>query len=198
MRCRRPIAPMFAALLMALLAGCAQLPGSESAASVASAPARVRIDRYTLTGRLAVREGEHHYAANFTWQHALERDEILFTTPLGQGIAELTRDAAGARLTTAERREYFAADWQELSARIFGFSLPLAALPRWLVAAVPDDALGVARDAAGRPQRMVSEGWQVAYLDYQSAAAEALPVLMEFKRGDIEARLKIDDWQMSP
>ena len=182
--------------LVAVLAGCAQLPDVELAAGFASRPARAMIDAYTLTGRIAVREGERHYAVNIAWQHAVERDEILFATPLGQGIAELTRDAAGARLTTAERREFVAADWQGLSAQVFGFSLPLEALPRWLVAAVPADALGVTRDGAGRPQRMVSDGWQVAYLDYESAAADALPVLMELRRGDIEVRLKIDDWQL--
>lgn len=187
---------LFALALVGLLAGCAQLPGVELAAGLPPRPARNMIDAYTLAGRIAVREGERHYAANITWQHALERDEILFATPLGQGIAELTRDAAGARLTTAEHREFVAADWQELSTQVFGISLPLAALPRWLVAAVPADALGVTRDGAGRPQQMVSDGWQVAYLDYESAAADALPTLLELKREDIEVRLKIDDWQL--
>jgi len=182
--------------LMAMLAGCAQLPDLEQATRLAPRPARTTIAAYTLAGRIAVRAGERHYAVNLTWQHALERDEILFASPLGQGIAELTRDAAGARLTTAERREYAAADWQGLSAQVFGFSLPLEALPRWLVAAVPADALGVTRDGAGRPRQMVSEGWQVAYLGYESAAADALPVLLELKRDDIEVRLKIDDWQL--
>lgn len=182
--------------LMAVLAGCAQLQVVEPAARLAPRPPRMLIDAYALAGRIAVREGERHYAVNITWQHALERDEILFATPLGQGIAELTRDAAGARLTTAEHREFAAADWQGLSAQVFGISLPLAALPRWLVAAVPADALGVARDGVGRPQQMVSDGWQVAYLDYESAAADALPTLLELRRGDIEVRLKIDDWQL--
>ncbi|MBI3524556.1 MAG: outer membrane lipoprotein LolB [Betaproteobacteria bacterium] len=181
--------------LAALLAGCAQLPRTEPAGS-APRPARALIETYTLTGRIAVRKGEQHYAVNLTWQHGPQRDEILFATPLGQGLAELTRDAAGARLTTAEHREFAAADWQGLSAQVFGFSLPLEALPRWLVGVVPNDALGVTRDAAGRPQRMVSDDWQVAYLGYESPAADALPSLLELKRDDIEVRLKIDDWQV--
>ena len=182
--------------LLAVLVGCAQLPGTEPAVLPAPRPARAAIEAYTFAGRIALRKGEQRYAVNLTWRHAAQRDEILFATPLGQGLAELTRDAAGARLTMADHREFSAPDWQELSAQVFGFSLPLDALPRWLAGVVPSDALGVKRDAANRPQYMVSEGWQINYLDYESPAADALPTLLELKREDIEVRLKIDDWQL--
>lgn len=153
---------------------------------------------FLLTGRIAVSQGQQRHAVNITWQHSAVRDEIFLATPLGQGLAELTRDTAGARLTTAERREFNAPDWQALSVRVFGFSLPLSALPRWLLGEVPADALGVNYDRAGRPQRMVADGWQVAYLEYASNAVDALPALIELKREDIEVRWKIDDWQLSP
>ncbi|TRZ65311.1 MAG: outer membrane lipoprotein LolB [Rhodocyclaceae bacterium] len=181
-----------------LLAACAQLPGTISEKAAMPRPARAVIGGYILTGRIAVSQGQQRHAINITWQHSAARDEILLATPLGQGIAELVRDAAGARLTTAERREFNAPDWQSLSVQVFGFPLPLSALPRWLLAEVPAQALGVKYDSAGRPQRMVADGWQVAYLDYAGSAVDALPVLIEMKREDIEVRWKVDDWQLSP
>ena len=192
---RHLLTPLALALL---LSACAQLPGAVAENAALPRPARAAGGDFLLTGRIAVSQGQQRHAVNITWQHGAARDEIFLATPLGQGIAELTRGAAGARLTTAERREFNAPDWQALSVRVFGFSLPLSALPRWLLGEVPADALGVKYDGAGRPQRMVADGWQVAYLEYAGNAADALPALIELRREDIEVRWKIDDWQLSP
>lgn len=137
---------------------------------------------FSLEGRIAVRHGETRYHANIAWQHEPQRDGILITTPLGQGLAELSRDAAGARLRTADRSEIAAADWQELAARVFGARLPLNDLPNWL---------GGRRPAVGT-------GWQVEYLDYQDARPDALPTLIEFRYEDIDVRLKVDRWEVAP
>jgi outer membrane lipoprotein LolB len=178
-----------ALLLSALIAGCALLPPP---GALSPRPQRSMIEAYSLSGRISVRQGEVRYAAHIDWQHDASHDEILLSTPLGQGIAELTRDAAGARLVTAERREFAATDWEALSVRVFGFALPLTSLPRWLVADAPG---GAARDAAGRPQHFSADGWTVDYRDYEGEAAYALPQLIEIRSDDVEVRLKIDEWQ---
>ena len=180
--------------LLLMLTGCAQLPGRESGAKIELRPARTAIDAYTLTGRIAIQRQEKHYAVKLAWQHAPQSDEIMLSTPLGQGVAELTRNATGMHLITAERREYTAPDWQALTNQLFGIDLPLAALPHWLVGAISADALGVRYDGSGRPQQQLVDGWLVAYLKYQSAAPDALPTLVELRREDIEVRLKIDEW----
>jgi outer membrane biogenesis lipoprotein LolB len=102
----------------------------------------------------------------------------LVTTPLGQGVAELGRDARGAWLRTADRREYFAPDWEGLAEQVFGARLPLNDLPAWLSGHAPSSV----------------SGWRVEYLEYQSDALDALPTLIEVKRDDIELRLKVSEW----
>jgi outer membrane lipoprotein LolB len=118
-----------------------------------------------------------HYV-NITWRHDEQRDEILLTTPLGQGLAELTRDARGARLLTADRKEITADDWEGLAERMLGTRLPLNDLPAWLSGAAPAPA----------------SGWRVEYLEYQNDAADALPTLIQATRGDIGLRLKVSEW----
>jgi len=190
-----------ALVLTGALAACAGLRGpmpGEAAKPILS-PARAAISDYLLTGRIAATHGQQRYAVNFTWQHSAVRDEIFLTTPLGQGIAELTRDSAGARLTTAERREFRAPDWHELAVQVFGLALPLSALPRWLLANVPAQALRVSYDRFGRPQQMLVDDWQVTYLEYASDAVDALPALVELKREGVEAievRFKLDEWEL--
>lgn len=188
---RRQLGNMAALALSAMIGGCTLLQAP--AVSLAPRPPASAIEAYTLSGRISVRQGEVRHASNITWEHNASRDEILLSTPLGQGIAELTRDAGGARLVTSDRREFSAPDWEDLSTSVFGFALPLSFLPRWVVADVPGSAK---RDAAGRPQHFSDRGWMVDYRDYESESVYALPQLIEIRRDDIEVRLKIDEWQM--
>jgi outer membrane lipoprotein LolB len=97
---------------------------------------------FAVEGRISVRQADRSYHANIAWRHAADADEIFLTTPLGQGIAELLRDASGARLIQADRREIAAPDWEALSSEIFGFRLPLADLPRWIVGHRPAAGTG--------------------------------------------------------
>lgn len=139
-----------------------------------------------------MRQDQTRHYANIEWRHNTDTDEILLTTPLGQGVAELTRDARGARLVTADRQVVDAPDWESLSARVFGFALPLAQMPRWLLG----DVAPAVRDSRGRPQAAPAGGWDIRYVDYESDAPNALPVLIELRRDDMELRLKVDSWQI--
>jgi outer membrane lipoprotein LolB len=156
-----------------VLAGCAQLPAGS--ASHRTPPV---LTQFELDGRIVVREGQSRHYANISWRHDAQRDEILLTTPLGQGVAELSRDARGAKLVMAVRKEYVADDWEGLSEQVFGTRLPLDDLPHWLAGRGPPPA----------------SGWRVEYLEYQSDAADALPMLIEARHGDIELRLKVSEW----
>lgn len=163
------IRPILVSLL--LLAGCAtSLPP----------PARPSLDEvstFAFNGRIAVRQAETRHYAQISWRHDAAHDEILLTTPLGQGMAEITRDTAGARLVLADQRRFAAADWSALSEKIFGFRLPLQASARWLLGGI---------DA--------TEGWRVTVIERESAAPGALPTVIELERDDIAVRLKIDEW----
>ena len=178
-------------VVASLLAACGMQPVSE--AETAPRPPRERIAAFALDGRLAVRQDQTHHYANIEWRHDTNKDEILLTTPLGQGVAELSRDARGARLVTADKEVVEAADWESLSDRVFGLALPLSGLPRWLLG----DVTPTAQDGQGRPQTALASGWVIRYLDYESPSPAALPVLMEFRRDDIELRLKVDAWHLN-
>lgn len=141
---------------------------------------------------MAARQDERRHYANLSWRHTKDLDDIVLTTPLGQGVAELTRDAAGARLKTADGKSVAAADWEDLSAQVFGFALPLEGMPRWLLG----DVAASRTDERGRPAAAQADGWDIRYLAYESDASDALPVLVEFQRGDIEVRLKVDAWEL--
>jgi outer membrane lipoprotein LolB len=184
---------LLAAAAALIVSACAAVPAPRP--SIEFRPARNDIGQFALSGRVAVRNGPENFSARIEWTHAADgRDEILITSPLGQGIARLRADRAGASVETAEGRRHEAADLDELSEQVFGARLPLSQLPRWVVGQVWNAVDGLELDAGGRPVLFADQGWTVAYLEYEDAAPEALPTLIRLRRGDLELRLKVDRW----
>jgi outer membrane lipoprotein LolB len=166
------------AILLALLAGTACAPLA-SLPPPPERPAIERLTRFAFSGRLSVRQGDTRHHVRIDWRHDTIRDDILLSTPFGQGVAEIVRDAAGARLILADQRTFVAADAASLSEQVFGLRLPLDDAMRWLL---------------GHPGADAS--WRVTVIERESAVAHsmALPSVLELTRDDIEVHLKIDDW----
>jgi outer membrane lipoprotein LolB len=141
-----------------------------------------------------VRKGDSRYSASVSWQHGRNGDSLLLSGPLGQGLAELVRDGNGARLTLSDHRQYAADSLDELSAKVFGFPLPLSGMAHWVVGSAPQGTVE-GRDAQGRPQRLAADGWAIDLLAWETDSGDALPNLVELRRDDLEVRLKILDWQ---
>ncbi len=179
-------------LSVLLLSACTQQPQRES---LPERPLRESIAAYTLEGRVSVRRGESAQNAGLVWQHAPDSDRIELSGPLGQRVAQLSRDAAGARMETSAREVVTAPDWSVLSERVLGASLPLDDMARWLIGVADGNSI-LERDGLGRPLRAGINGWQIGYLRYESGLASALPTLIDIRRDDIHVRLKVDQWQI--
>jgi len=154
------------ALASLLLGGCAQLE---------TRPAREA--EFDLAGRLAARYGEESFTGSIAWRHAKDFDEMLITTPLGQGVARIVREGDQVTLTTAEPREYHAADVESLTQQVLGFRLPLDGLADWV---------------RGRPSPdLERRGWKIEYQEY----AGELPARLRLLYPGIELRLIISRWK---
>lgn len=180
-----------------LLAGCASVPPT-----VSGLPARGEVRDFGIEARFALRltrpyEAPQSASGRLSWQHADGSDRILVADPLGQGIAEIERTAAGAELRTGDGKVRRADDAAALLREATGYPLPLGELPAWLLGRPSASGL-LTTDAAGRPLRLSDAGWQIEY-GYESDAAGALPSRLTLRRGDdIEVRLRIEEWRNAP
>jgi outer membrane lipoprotein LolB len=158
-----------AALALAFfIAGCAQAP-------LQPAPADTEFD---LAGRLGARYGEESFSGNIAWRHGASTDEMLISTALGQGVARILRDGGSVTLTTAEPREYRAADAESLTEQVLGFRLPLAGLADWV---------------RGRPApELEARGW---HIEYQERDAQGRPTRLRLTYPGIELRLIVSQWK---
>lgn len=167
-----------------LLQGCAVLPPA--------APPAGMLQSFALQGRVSVKYDEESLSGRLDWQAGAAADEVLLSTPLGQGIASIRRDPAGVRLSRPDRPAVAAENVEALTEAELGFRLPLSGLRYW-VQASPDPARAseVRRNAAGGVERILQDGWQIDYLQYQ----DGRPRKIQVTREGLEIRLVIDAWQ---
>lgn len=186
------------AVLTSAIGGCATAPVTPDRPAIGGTapPVPVVVRQFSLTGRVAVRYEEQGFSANLRWQHAPQSDDLLILNPLGQGLAQITRDAGGVTLQTADRRQLQAADAEELTQQALGWRLPLKGLGFWAVGApAPGEVTNLQRDAQGRPVSFDQDGWHIAYTQYQSVDGYALPTRVELTRPNLEIKLIVDAWQ---
>lgn len=185
------------ALLLACalaLAGCAVAPPRNLVDLPAGTTVPGLPSSFELIGRISVREAERGFSGGVRWQHGPDGDELLFSTPLGQGVAEIVSRPGEARLTTPSAR-HVAPDAESLTETLMGWRLPLAGLAWWALGSnAPGSAAKAELDADGRVARLYQDGWEISYLDYVTASGRALPRTLEASRESLEIRLSVTDW----
>jgi outer membrane lipoprotein LolB len=178
----------------ALLGACAQL--AAPAVDEIARPPRETLDRFVLEGRLAVRGPDEGFSARVSWRHEPANDDITLSSPLGQAVARLRADPAGARLTTADHGSFEAENLEALSRQVFGQDLPLSAMPRWALGRTGSAAASVERDELLRLTRQSDAGWLIEYPEYESMRADALPRRIRMGNGEVDLKLAIDRWEI--
>jgi outer membrane lipoprotein LolB len=147
---------------------------------------------FDLSGRLAARYANESFSGSLAWRHAPASDEMLISTPLGQGVARIVREGDVVTLTTAEPREYRASDAESLTEQVLGFRLPMAGLADWVRARPSGDApVKTEKSADGRLLSLEQQGWKVEYQEYQGA----LPSRIRLTYPGIELRLVVSQWK---
>jgi outer membrane lipoprotein LolB len=188
---------MRGALLLCLaLSGCAGLhQGAETVSTTLDASA-VKT-RFVLEGRVAVKAGDQNYSGGMRWERRDTDEVVLLSTPLGQGVAEIRRDARGLSLVDGEGRRQEAADIDSLARSALGAPIPLSGLVHWLSARPRPVSPHLAYlDDMGRVKRLEQDGWRIDYDRYQDRGGIELPARLFARRGeDIEFRLIIDSWE---
>jgi outer membrane lipoprotein LolB len=171
-----------AALCIALLAACATTPAPLPEGT-----------SFELTGRVAVRSGQDAASGTLVWRHGPGFDDLMISTPFGQGVAEIARRADLYTLTTADARRISASDPEALTEQALGWRIPLAGLPDWVRGRpYPHARAAVSYGRGGRPQRINQLGWTIEYLAYDDESG--LPSRLQLTREGLDIRLTIDSW----
>ena len=181
------------AVFFLLLSGCASVPALPPAPPLK----QTLIPSFQLTGRISVRHDNDAFSGNLNWRHTPSEDNFFLLSPLGQGVARITRDAQGLRLYTSDGRVMQARDAETLTQDALGFALPLSGLAQW-VQAQPQSAGAQTHYAVdGTLDKLNEQAWQIEYFDYRPRDGHLLPakIYMEGEGSGVSLRLVIDSWQ---
>jgi outer membrane lipoprotein LolB len=180
----RPSRRRFLAACAALVAGCAAPARRPSLG-------RADPDFFELRGRIGVRYQGDGFSGSMVWRHAAGADRVELFNPLGAVHARLSRDATGAVLETADGKRHAEPDAEALSRAILGWELPLDALRHWAFGrAAPGTASQVERDAAGRPVRLLQDGWEVRYFAWDEVQP-GVPRRIELEQPALKVKIAV-------
>ena len=177
---------VLAAAALGALAACAELPFLQPTAGL----------EFQLSGRIAVRYDDQGSSGNIAWRHRAVGDEMLITSPLGQGVARIVRQGGLVTVTGSDGRVYRAHDAESLTEQVLGFRVPLAGLSDWVRGKPAPGPAHETRDAHGRLSELEQDGWRIYYLAY--AADGGLPARLRLVYPGLELRLAVDKWQERP
>ena len=152
---------------------------------------------FDLSGRVLVNYDGRAFSSSVRWQHAQQRDEIWLLSPVGQTLAYIDANAAGATLTAADQKQYSAASVANLTRQALGWELPLAHLQYWVQgeAAPFSSPEAVVRGAESKITALTQDGWRIAFLYFPPAEHGGLPRRLDLVQGANQIRLVIDGWR---
>ncbi|HSD53005.1 MAG TPA: lipoprotein insertase outer membrane protein LolB [Burkholderiales bacterium] len=172
--------------VVALLAACAGV----------APPQAAREGEFAVIGRVAVRYGDEAASGRVAWRHSDLDDSLLISTPLGQGIAEITRRDGVYTLVTSDQQRFTATDPEQLTEQALGYALPLGGLPDWLRGRAQPDVPAQVRYDGKQLAELRQQGWTIEYLAYGDDGR--LPMRLRLTRGTFDIRLAIEEWQVAP
>jgi outer membrane biogenesis lipoprotein LolB len=158
-----------------VLGACASVPAPQPLAPLESVPAS-----FEMSGRLAVRQGEHSEIARLRWTRMPHSDVWAIASPLGNEVARIESTERGARLTRAGGPTEEAPSFQALTQRLLGVGLDPSLLAAWLHGAAP---------ASGPAD------WTFTLEETQQAGAVTLAKRLTASRGNVVVRLVVDSYR---
>jgi outer membrane lipoprotein LolB len=198
---------IFAALLFAsisLLASCARQPAVVTAAPDTAAwdARRERVSAvrdWQLRGRIAVRVEDDAWSASMYWRETPDAWTMRVMAPLGRGSFELSGNAAGVALRTADNRLLRAGDPESLLTENLGWQIPVSGL-HWWVRGLPNphaDPQRMQIGAAGELELLAQDGWNVQYSDYRPEGDVLMPGRVNLENGRVRVRIVISEWRVA-
>ncbi|GIU31032.1 lipoprotein insertase outer membrane protein LolB [Shewanella schlegeliana] len=155
-------------------------------------------DAWEMQGKLAVRTPQDKFSTNLYWLHSPDRDELKLTTMLGTTVLSLSNHAGNATLEV-DGKTYTDSDPQRLLTRVSGWSIPIESLPLWITGQLTVGDKLMAKDAQGRPAKLVNSEqfppWEVDFKSWQEQSGAEVPRLLNLQRGDVRLKLQLNQWQ---
>ena len=157
-----------------------------------------KLDRYSLSGRVAVAANGEGFSGSLRYRQQPERSDMSLDGPMGIGGMRVQYEGENVSITTSRGDNLDGIAAREELERRLGFALPLHQL-RWWLLGIPEPKGGmVERTEANHPDRLVGfeqDGWKVSINSHAPAMGYTLPQRLTIEREGARLKLLVDRWQ---
>ena len=155
---------------------------------------------FIAQGKLSVRpltpDSGRPLSATFRWRQLGEAYQVDLWGPLGQGHTRLEGTPQRLRFSDSRGRELSSTAPQALLRQEFGWSLPLALVPRWLQGQDPGGRAAGVRDDLGDLRELSQAGWRLELDRYQAQDdGQRRPGRVRGQNQAVRVTLLIRSWQ---
>jgi len=190
------------ALLM-LLAGCRTVPpppvivGPGAGAPWSEQRAGLeQLDRYTLSGRVAVAANGQGFSGNLRYQQQPQRADLALDGPLGMGGLRVALAGEQLSISTSKGEQLDGPEARLELERRLGFELPLSELRWWLLGIPAPGESALEQDVgSGEIHGFRQKGWHVSIDTRTAAMGFALPQKLTATREGTRFKLLVENWQ---
>lgn len=204
---RNVIPGILISCIFALFSGCATLPSQTKSDAVVTTivtePAANTQNGsaadFNILGRISIQDEKQSFSGSFRWQHLATSDEILLFAPLGQAVAEITKDDEGVRLITSKLEAFYAADVESLTQEILGWRMPINGLQYWIQGThSPVTAAEKDLDNKNRIVAIRQDGWHIHYNSFTPVQINSIPLpkVLNLVYQNLRIKLVVDDWKV--
>jgi len=194
---------LFAIVAAVLLASaCATRPakqalppivGSAEANQAARAAKLAAMPSWSMTGRIAVSNGQQGGSGRIEWKQDGARYAATLSAPVTRQSWRVVGGADGATIEGLSGGPRSGADASALVFEATHWRVPVNALGDWLLG-LPRAGDAVHFGADGRIDRIEGDGWVVGYADWRMAGGVELPGRIEAVQDTAKVRLVVDGW----
>ena len=195
----------FAIVALALLASaCAMQPakptlppvvGSAEANQAARAAKLATSPNWSMTGRIAVTNGQQGGSGRIEWKQDGARYAATLSAPVTRQSWRVNGGVDGATIEGLSGGPRSGPDASALVFEATHWRVPVGALGDWLLGLQRSgDSVHFGSD--GRVDRIEGEGWVVGYSDWRSAGGVELPGRIEAVHGTAKVKLVVDAWTL--
>lgn len=190
-------------ILVLVLAGCAELQlftplqQAETSDWELHRAALTNLQRWSITGRLAIQSGQEGWNATLHWDQDNENYTLRLIAPLGQGTYQLYGDNHVVSLLTAENKVFRADNPETLLQQNLGWSVPVGGLKYW-IKGIPDPGVNMENlvvNEDGRMTDLQQSGWRISIIRYSDFNGTQLPSKLFMQNDHFKLRLVVQDWK---
>ncbi len=200
----KPLRAFAIVVFASLVSACATQPakpalpalvGAPEANQAARATALAAFPGWSMTGRIAVTNGQQGGSGRIEWRQDGARYAATLSAPVTRQGWRVSGGPDGATLEGMAGGPRSGPDAAALVFEATRWRVPVDALGDWLLALQRDgDAAHFGDD--GRIDRIEGEGWVVSYADWRAVQGVELPGRIEAMQGAAKVRLVVDDWTL--